>query len=387
MCRKLCYIALSIVITTNQLSAKSGITNDDYALFYSGQYDSVIVRLTALKLEDPQNIEINNLLGDAYQKLQRWHEAIECYERIYRLQPDLKSNIMDYSIVLQKVGYSERAQELLSEALSNDSTDTNLMRMLASLYYEELNFSRASQYYDKLLSIDPGNANDHMMAARCAIKLKQPDRATLHYSRAFASDSLSLKIIYEYGKHLQSNDRSAEALRLIEQSTPDVQRNQKFILLLANIQFSLKDYKKAASYLERAIEFQPDNIEIIKKLGFCYYADKQFDKAYHQFLLLEPYEDDPATYYYLGLCAQELELKKAAIAYLEKSLSLVGPNYLPHLYLVLGQCHHDLKEYPEAIKSFKEALDVTRDDGMIYYSLADTYNEFYADKSVAVEYH
>jgi tetratricopeptide (TPR) repeat protein len=294
---------------------------------------------------------------------------------------------MDYSIVLQKVGYADRAQKLLSEALITDSTDTNLMRMLARLYYEEMNFLPSSQYYDELLSIDPSNSNDHMMAARCAIKLKQADRATKHYKHAHESDPLSNKIIHEYAKHLQSRDRNAEALNLIEQCNLDVQHSQKFILLLGNIQYSLGDYKQAAVHIEMATAFQPDNVDLIKKLGFCYYADKQFDKAYHQFLLSEPYEDDPATYYYLGLCAQEIGSKKAAVVYLDKSLSLVGPNYLPHLYLVLGQCHHDLKEYPEAIKSFKEALDVTQNDGMIYYSLANTYNDFYADKSVAIEYY
>ncbi len=282
------------------------MTNDIYILFYSGQYDSVIVTLEQLKQEDPQNIEINSLLGDAYQKLQRWHDAIDCYELIYQLQPMRKSNIIEYSIVLQKVGYSERAQKLLRETLVTDSTDTNLIRMLARLHYEEMNFSGSSQYYDELLSINPSNSNDHMMAARCAIKLKQPDRATQHYKLAYASDPISHKIIYEYAKHLQSSARNTEALNLIEESKLDVQRNLKFILLLGNIQYSLGDYKQAATYLELAIEFQPDNVDLIKKLGFCYYADKQFDKAYHQFLLSEPYEDDSATYYYLGLCAQEL---------------------------------------------------------------------------------
>jgi|GEM_PF-4425101 len=363
------------------------IPDDILTLFYTGQYDSAIVALNQLKQSDSSSVEIDLLLGDAYQKSQRWYDAITCYERVYGAQPAHQSNIIEYASVLQRVGYSKRAQGVLRQALAADSSSSVIMRMLARLDYEEMDYSSASGFYLELLSSDPDNVDDHVMAARCAKKLNEPDLATQHYEAAYSKDPMNNKIVYEYARHLHLQDKNSEVFDLIEQCDMDVQGDQKFIILLGNCSYGIGEYQQAAAYLEQAVAFQPNNVELIKKLGFCYYADKDYSKAYQQFLRSEPYEDDPATYYYLGLCAQELGYKKAAVVYLEKSLSLVGPNYLPHLYFVLGQCHHDLKEFPEAIRSFKDALDVTQDDSMIYYSLANTYNDYYSDKSVALEYY
>ena len=385
--RKVFYTLTSVILIFSHLNADSTVTSDIYHLFYSGKYDSAIVALNMLKQEDPQNIEINTMLGDAYLKQQNWYDAIVCCEVIYQLQPKSKSNIFNYSTALQKVGYSKRVEQLLEEAFSADTSDISLMTMLANFYYEEMNYARSSQYFDKLLLVDETNTNTHLMAARCASKLKQSDRATQHYSLAYRYDPMSNKTVYEYARHLHSINRDLEALELIGQHDLDLSNNQKFILLLGACLYSSGDYKQATTYLEQAIAQQPKSVDLNKKLGFCYYVEKEYEKAYDRFLVIEPQEDDPATYYYLGLCAREIGLDKAAIIYLTKSQSLIGPKYLAQLYLVLGQCHHDLKEYPQAIKSFKEALNVTPDDGVIYYSLANTYNDFYADKSVALEYY
>ena len=385
--RNVLYTISSMILLHGHLHAESPATSHIYTLLYTGKVDSAIVALNTLKQDDPQNIEINTMLGDAYLKQQHWHDAIRSCDLIYQLEPHRKSNIINYSTALQKVGYSTRAEQLLEEAFALDSTDMSLMRMLANFYYEEMNYARSSQYFQKLLSVDKTNTNTHLMAARCASKLKQSDRATQHYSFAHTYDPKSNKIVYEYARHLHSINRDIEALELIEQHDLDVSNNQKFILLLGACHYSSGDYTQAATYLEQAIAYQPKSVDLNKKLGFCYYVNKEYEKAYQRFLIIEPQEDDPATYYYLGLCAREIGLNKAAIAYLSKSQSLTEPKYLAQLYLVLGQCYHHLKEYPQAIKSFKEALKLTPDDGVVYYSLANTYNDFYADKSIALAHY
>jgi tetratricopeptide (TPR) repeat protein len=97
--------------------------------------------------------------------------------------------------------------------------------------------------------------------------------------------------------------------------------------------------------------------------------------------------DDPITALYLGLCHKELKNYKLAVAYLKETLNRIIPDYVDEIYSNLGFSFSELSDYPESIKAFKNSLKYNPEKFNLIFYLANIYDRYYEDKSVAALYY
>jgi type IV pilus assembly protein PilF len=176
----------------------------------------------------------------------------------------------------------------------------------------------------------------------------------------------------------------------------------KICLLLAMAMFFLP----ACASEQKQINKQ--QAEAIRNLGEAYMGQKAHTRALREFLKAEKiYDDDPYLQNDLGLAYMAKGSLEKAVEHFKKALSIkpeysparnnLGSAYMeledweaaiecfnivkedltygtPHYPLTnLGFVHYKLKEYDQAVKYYKEALDIAPDFPMAYHGLGLTY--------------
>lgn len=123
------------------------------------------------------------ILGQAHDAQADLDLAEAAYKIALRLQPDHTPSLFHYSALLVRIDREFEALELLRRAVALSPNPSRLF-LLARL---ELSFSNSQAAYDaasKALSVDPGDAMGHTVAARSLMDLGRDDEALGHWQRA-----------------------------------------------------------------------------------------------------------------------------------------------------------------------------------------------------------
>jgi tetratricopeptide (TPR) repeat protein len=129
---------------------------------------------------------------------------------------------------------------------------------------------------------------------------------------------------------------------------------------------------KAVTEYEKALEKDPENLEIYPRLGYALIEMENFEKAvkvYRRYVDLAPKSCD--SHASLAFAYLKQELMDQAIASYEKALELCPED--PNAYVNLGKAYQ-LANYPvEAIEVFQRAIVLNPDDIPSYERLGDLY--------------
>ncbi len=150
-------------------------------------------------------------------------------------------------------------------------------------------------------------------------------------------------------------------LRAIAQESPG------FILVyrhMATIYSDNGQYTEAVDILETGLKKNPDNIELISKLGIALVELGKLEKAFALLdLAIEKESFNPENYNYLGVAYYKKGDFSAALSYYQKALEL-DKNYAS-VYNNIGSLHlatflkgKDESEYQLALQNFTRALEI-----------------------------
>ena len=359
-----------------------------YKLLYSGQYDSLSACLEKMINEDSTHAEHYFLLGLTQTLQNNKSKALKNFEFSYHLDSTNTQNLSYYANALLSNGYSGKAEKIFKKAVQLDSSRTDIWDSLGRLYYRNSRYEEALNIYSMLSRLNSTNGYYFLMQARCTGKMDSLHHAIRLYNMAHEMDPDNIEIILELSRKYFSIDSLGKAKITIQKGIGLDNRNQQMHRLKADILYKQGDYTLATlSYLD-AIAYGDNSVELLKKLGFCYFADQNYGKAtevFEQSLQLE--SDDPVIYYYLAMCAKQSKFDRQAINYFNAALLLIHPDYLGVLYTSLAECYHNEHEYINAIHSLRKAEETSSMKGIIYYELANVYYDYYKDKSVAQMYY
>ncbi|MFX1575045.1 MAG: tetratricopeptide repeat protein [Promethearchaeota archaeon] len=288
------------------------------------------------------------------------------------LPPHYPSEVIDINFStafhFSKIGWSSHSSDILRIALEKYSQDIELWNSLGFSYFSMEKYEDAKNAFDKALEIDEKNVITHYLLGSFYLKNKEPEKAKIEFNFIIKHFPISgdrgISLVEESSKNLTLNIQALnklgeayikcgeyeEAIEVLLKaltlttfsfsliSTFFVRSSKSFVLthLYKNLgiaYYSLEYTKKALKMFKKALNHDPENVEILEYLGEIYFNIKKYKNASEIFLhVTEIKPEDPQAWHMLSksyYCSGKAGIAKEANS---RCLRL-DPNYKPALEL------------------------------------------------------
>ena len=272
------------------------------------------------------------------------------------------------------LGEQVKAQYYFKQALLIDQDNINTLLSLASSYIEQLNFHKAMAELGKVREAYPNLLQALLLEYKCLTQLNLTELAQARTERLIVVEPNNAQFYYLHGlTHLKLNDfESAKyyfdtailidanlvTARLgiadinIENGKPEVAILDLEKLLNNNNNNNNNDNVKIMNTIAKAFNAQGNDKLKVAWLEKALSIDKTNEKA---LISLEQHHRK------IG----QLETFKVRLEV------LVRDNPDENIHQLLGGIYLTTRDYPKAIKQFKEKVDIAKDQGAAYLTLAN----------------
>ncbi len=227
-------------------------------LFTNQKYIKALVHYRWLMKESPGNWEYILMVAKTELKLNNSQEAIRlmnyAIEKKGGNYPKAWIELGDAYLLIKD---DDSAIEAYQNALKLERTNKNVLGRLAKYYSRKNNFTKEFDYYRQALNAD---RNDGLYLRRMGISLIKQKKAE-------------------------------EGIKYLEDSIDHVNNPYRSYKYLARAYEDLKNFKKAASYYQLALDLQPQDELDWYRYGIVLYKLGKYKKSVAAFLEAESYSD------------------------------------------------------------------------------------------------
>ena len=273
--------------------------------------------------------------------------------------------------------------------------DSGELEDIIYYYFSESELVKARIAINYAIEQFPTEVSFQVFKAQYFLNNGEPEKALARLNSLDAMDPQNPDISLTRATVYSTMHKHAEAIREYQKALTKVDEDVDEIL--TNIAFeyqNLRDYKKAAEHLKKAIQINRDNESLLYEIGYCYEMGGMSEDAISFFtheIDRRPYS--LVAWYNLGIAYSTLELYEKSIDAFDFSIA-IDPTYTP-AYFSKAQCYEQMEMYQEAINVYKQTFDLEKADAMTYYYIGDCYAsmekydtaiDFYR-KSIGLERH
>ena len=279
--------------------------------FRQGKIDSAIKQYEKVLEIRPEDLEIRRILADLQLKENRKTEAIKhfewiadyylkegffsksiaMYKRISRIDTDNEENLFKLADLYTKQGLVIDSRQIYLE--------------LADKYKSKNNYTKSLDMYKKILGFDRNNIKMRLLLADSYIKQGLEENAISEY--LIASEIMINKKDFKRAENLlsdiftrlkdykilekltycykaQGNDK--KAINLLKSIGSELFKHIELLKILGELLFKNNLMDEAEKIYKKIADIDPEEIEIIMKLGKVYLQREDYDKAYGLFFPL-----------------------------------------------------------------------------------------------------
>jgi tetratricopeptide (TPR) repeat protein len=333
--------------------------------------------------------------------------ALANYRQVLALDPDSPFVRRELGSLLLRMGRPDEAEREILAALEADPEYIPAFMLLAQIYTQRRDFTRAGDAYQSIILIDPGNRPAYVHLGMLYVSQKRYDEAGDVFRDLYERDKGDIISLYYMGvvqMSLENLEEAAGIFRQVLELRPDFELavmnlgtiyerlgqqeeaaryfemasrlnpgNVAAKEKLINMLLGLRQTEEAIVQLEEAKEMVPPNPEISRKLGILYMETNRYEKAVPELqTVLEAEPGDTNLRYYLALTLEALERYDEAIGELEAVIR-EEPEHL-NSYLHLGYIYTDLDQFEEAVRVYERVLSFEKDNPDVYNYLGRTYS-------------
>jgi len=176
-----------------------------------------------------------------------------------------------------KIGYYDKAIDLLNTAQNAELTDKIIYLTLGKTYLSRLNGSEAIKDFDLVLKMDPVNVEALSLKAKVYFLINNYNEAITLLNNAITIDPAYPKVYKELSdvySILKDYSKAAEYYsKYIDASEVTIEKQKEYASLL----YLNKEYEKAISILMGLIKVEPENSTAIRILAYSYLRNEQYD--------------------------------------------------------------------------------------------------------------
>lgn len=311
--------------------------------------------------DDPGSAELQMGLADLYFRAGRVDDAESTAGALLKTQPDnIPANKLLGRLYLRQLGEQDMSS----------NTGSNVV------------LSKAIAQFEKVVSLEPQNVDDHMVLGQLYTVNHQQDKAEAQFKTAQDIEPDSEEVVLNLVRVYAENGNIKQAAQVI-QNVPADSRTPKMEFALGAAYQQLKDSKDAISAYQRAHEMDPDDVRTLDALAQALLTDNQLDEALKEFQKLaaeDPEEPGPLVH------ISEIQRKQGkfqdALASIKKART-IDPTDLEAgfnegmLYDVLGR-------FDDAANTYRHMVDATSHANGAYTAQEKNNRGFFLQKLAAL---
>lgn len=216
------------------------------------------------------------LLGDTYEDMKRYDEALEAYGKVPASSPLHVNAEMEQAVALQQLDRKEEALAKLKAIVAENPKNYDAIVTLGNLYRANSDFANAATTYDQAIALldnpGPGNWRIFYYDGISHERLKQWDVAEKLFRKALELSPNEPSVLNYLGySMIEKKINLTEALDMVKKAV-ELKPNDGYITdSLGWAYYQLGDYEQALVHCERAVELLPADPIIAEHLGDVYW--------------------------------------------------------------------------------------------------------------------
>jgi len=266
-----------------------------------------------------------------------------------------------------------QAQKLLSESLKKYPESAELTIELADIYFQKKRYRQAINVCQTaLLSID--NEELIIIIANSFLSMREYHIANSYFQRIKQE---SPEILYNRAVTLARTKQFDEAIRYAQKVVAYKIKSPVPYILLAELYFNKKEYRKAINCCNRAEDISGLSSEVCFLRGMSWLAEQNLLKAYWDFHRGEMFKMQNSEYYRsYGIVCEGIGKTNKAIELLQRSIEIAPQK--PGAYLELFRlflAHNMLDSAGELLQTARNSLPEDFPLAIMYNKIIDRLTE------------
>lgn len=273
--------------------------------------------------------------------------------------------------------------------------DSGELEDIIYFYFSEAELVKARKAIDYAIEQFPSEVSFQVFKAQYFLNNGEPEKALARLNSLENVDPHNPDISLTRATVYSTMHKHAEAIREYKKSLAKVDEDLDEIHTSIAFEYqNLRNYKKAADHLKKAIQLNRENESLLYEIGYCYEMGDLSEEAiefFTQEIDKRPYS--LVAWYNLGIAYSTLELYEKAIDGFDFSIA-IDPTFIP-AYFSKAQCYEQMEMYQEAINVYKHTFELEKPDAMTNYYIGDCYASMekyntaieYYRKSISIERH
>lgn len=369
--------------------------------------------------QNPYHHDLRKLLVKIYISIQKEYEAISNLLVLIKTFPDDMSLYTQIADLYRDTHQTKKAVYYYSYLLSKDKYDLHAMKSLALLYYNNKQKDSALKLYRQLVTLvenEDEKLEYYEILGSLYSSMNQYDKAISAYKKVLEKDSANIEVIKDMRRiylKLKDTDSVLYYSRLLVNLEPE---NYKSYEEIIDLLFHLHMYDDALTYAQKAmnlpnadvytlknyiakiyiytgktdesielisetIKQDPTNLLLSQTLAMAYCMNKNFEmakKVCHDAIEVAIPSDIKIIHNNLSSILTEeavylLNKGRTKQAFDKFGEAMQYNNENPEIYYKLALANNSIKNYSEAIKQCKRAIELAPEISLYYETLGDIY--------------
>jgi len=306
--------------------------------------------------------------------------ALSLYQEALNLKPTDADAIVDLGNAYQRLDQYHEAEKQYQAALACNPHSWRALNNLGIIHKERKQWDLAIHFYEKAIAADNQKAPAFNNLGNVYCDKEDFEKAEFYYKKAVALEPDDLHALYNLGVFYRDIKRFQEALDILLKLEAPENLKKHHLAAIVRSYKGLKAWDKAIEFLKLYLEVEPKSEwghyqigRIYFRLKDCYKAVEHLEKA------IVLYQNEPSTHYkpintYLKLLDvyKELENWKAIRHYSADYIKRYGPD--ADIFHARGELYYRLKQFDLAELEIKKALELEPGTGDFIFTLSNVYH-------------
>lgn len=258
---------------------------------------------------------------------------------------------------------------------------------LGKLLIKLEDYGEARKLFTKLVTTEKENPEYYYYLGEAFRELDQPASSLVAYKNAVENDSTHLRSLFQLGKYFVVKQEKSEALSYIEKGLEFYPDDVSFINLKALVLFNDAAYEKAIPWFEKVLELGETKEYVYEKLAYCYYKEWDFEKAKANYMkMLEIDDTNSDTYFKLAEAYRKNKQLDSAEVNIQEAMNIQKPIFAQG-YSRLGGLARDRNDLKSALEYYKLAHKEDPEDPIGYYQICTLVDRLNKDPKLKLGYY